>query len=102
MERLWDMEETKQYFKVTVKYNSSDSNVSSGYTSGAFMNQSCSYYQLQSAIDPDTLWLLGYIGQGIVFTNPPAEGAVITMDASTDLPMKNENFVFDVDLTMTF
>ena len=93
---------TKQYFKVTVKYNSSDSNVSSGHTSGTFMSQSCSYYQLQSAIDPDTLWLLGYIGQGIVFTNPPAEGAVITMDASTDLPMKNENFVFDVDLTMTF
>ena len=35
----------------------------------------------------------------ITFTNPPQEGAVITMDATVDCPMKNENFIIDVNPT---
>ncbi len=35
----------------------------------------------------------------IAFTRAPAEGAVITMDATVDCPMKNENFIIDVNPT---
>lgn len=35
----------------------------------------------------------------ITFTNPPAEGAVIKMNATVDCPMKNENFIIDVNPT---
>ena len=35
-------------------------------------------------------------GRGIVFTNPPAEGDIITMDATIDRPYKTENNVLDV------
>lgn len=37
-----------------------------------------------------------YKGHGIVFTNPPAEGDVITMDATIDRPYKTANNVLDV------
>ena len=35
----------------------------------------------------------------ITFTNPPAEGAVIKMNATVNCPMKNENFIIDVNPT---
>ena len=38
-------------------------------------------------------------GDPIHFTNPPADGAVITMTAQIDRPMKNENFILDVNPT---
>ena len=37
--------------------------------------------------------------QPITFTEAPAEGAVITMNATVDCPMKNENFIIDVNPT---
>lgn len=35
----------------------------------------------------------------ITFTTPPADGAVITMNATIDCMMKNENFIIDVNPT---
>lgn len=35
-------------------------------------------------------------GRGIAFTNPPAEGDIITMDATIDRPYKTENNVLEV------
>ena len=40
-------------------------------------------------------------GSPIRFTNAPAEGAVITMNAQIDRPMKNENFILDVNPTFS-
>lgn len=88
----------KRYFKVTIEYVSSTSNVSSN----AFDDTIESDSRYSRAVDKNNLCLLGYVGHGIQFTNPPAEGAVITMDATTDLPMKNENFVFDTTLKLSY
>ena len=38
-------------------------------------------------------------GSPIHFTTPPADGAVITMNAEIDRPMKNANFIIDVNPT---
>ena len=46
-------------------------------------------------------WFIGYIGDGIEFTTPPPEGAVITMDAYTDLPFVSPNNVLDLSATLT-
>jgi len=40
-------------------------------------------------------------GSPIRFTNAPGEGAVITMNAQIDRPMKNENFILDVNPTFS-
>lgn len=46
--------------------------------------------------------LLAYGDQKpITFAQAPAEGDVITMDATVDCPMKNENFIIDVNPTFT-
>ena len=50
----------------------------------------------------DDLCMFGYKGRGIIFTNPPAAGSVITMSADTDLPMKNNNFALDFAITLQF
>ena len=47
-------------------------------------------------------WFIGYVGDGIEFTTPPPAGAVITMDAYTDLPFVGPNNVLDVSATLTF
>lgn len=47
-------------------------------------------------------YFIGYVGDGIEFTTPPPEGAVITMDAYTDLPFVSPNNVLDVSATLTF
>lgn len=39
--------------------------------------------------------MLYYYGEPIKFTNPPAEGAIITMDCTLDRPYKTENWVID-------
>lgn len=88
----------KRYFKVTIEYVSNTSNVSSN----SFDKWTESISTYSAAVDKNYLCLLGYVGHGIQFTNPPAEGAVITMDATTDLPMKNENFVFDTTLKFSY
>lgn len=88
----------KRYFKVTIEYVSNASNVSSNTYSKTIESDT----RYSAAVDKNNLCLLGYVGHGIQFTNPPAEGAVITMDATTDLPMKNENFVFDTTLKLSY
>ena len=47
-------------------------------------------------------FFIGYVGDGIEFTTPPPEGAVITMDAYTDLPFVSPNNVLDLSATLTF
>ena len=47
-------------------------------------------------------YFIGYVGDGIEFTTPPPEGAVITMDAYTDLPFISPNNVLDISATLTF
>lgn len=47
-------------------------------------------------------FFIGYVGDGIEFTTPPPEGAVITMDAYTDLPFISPNNVVDISTTLTF
>ena len=47
-------------------------------------------------------YFIGYVGDGIEFTTPPPEGAVITMDAYTDLPFVSPNNVLDISATLTF
>ena len=42
----------------------------------------------------------GKVGQGIVFTNPPAEGAVITIAAKVDRPFKTADYVLDYSATL--
>ena len=44
----------------------------------------------------DTSSILGYYGEPIKFTAPPADGAKITMSLQLDRPYKNENFVMDM------
>lgn len=43
---------------------------------------------------------LGRNGEPIKFTNPPAAGAIITMDADIDRPMKNSNFIIECNQTI--
>ena len=47
-------------------------------------------------------YFIGYVGDGIEFTTPPPDGAVITMDAYTDLPFVSPNNVLDLSATLTF
>lgn len=42
----------------------------------------------------------GKVGQGIVFTIPPAEGAVITIEAQVDRPFKTSDYVLDYSATL--
>lgn len=49
---------------------------------------------------PDSIMAFGE-QKGIVFAEAPANGAVITMKANVDCPMKNENFIIDVNPTFT-
>lgn len=46
--------------------------------------------------------VLSYAGANLVFTEPPAEGAIIKMDATIDRPYKNANFVIDAAMTLSF
>lgn len=45
---------------------------------------------------------LGYVGKGIIFKEPPALNDVITMEAQIDRPFKNENFIIDMSVSITF
>lgn len=66
-------------------------------------SQSAGYqYEPSCFFKKDDLCMFGYKGRGIIFTNPPAAGSVITMSADTDLPMKNNNFVLDFAITLQF
>ncbi len=43
-----------------------------------------------------------YEEPGLVFTNPPADGAAIEMDCDLDRPIKNENWVVDFSCSVQF
>ena len=43
-----------------------------------------------------------YYEPGLVFTNPPANGAAIEMDCQLDRPIKNENWVLDFSCSIQF
>ena len=60
-----------------------------------------SYYNTIEKCKEGT-YFIGYVGDGIEFTTPPPEGAVITMDAYTDLPFVSPNNVLDISATLTF
>ena len=85
-----------RYYKVstdqlsTVSYNKRD------YTNADSQVEPSCYFKNED------LCMFGYKGRGIIFTNPPAAGSVITMSADTDLPMKNNNFVLDFAITLQF
>ena len=64
----------------------------SGYTDSYNTIESCK----------EKTYFIGYVGDGIEFTTPPPEGAVITMDAYTDLPFVSPNNVLDISATLTF
>jgi hypothetical protein len=44
----------------------------------------------------------GRVGQGIVFTSPPADGAVITIAADVDRPYKTADYVLDYSLSIYY
>ena len=46
--------------------------------------------------------LIYYYEPGLVFTNPPADGAAIEMDCQLDRPIKNENWVLDFSCAIQF
>ena len=60
-----------------------------------------SYYNTIEKCKEGT-YFIGYVGDGIEFTTPPPNGAVITMDAYTDLPFVSPNNVLDISATLTF
>ena len=45
--------------------------------------------------------MFGYVGQGIVFTTPPAYEALITIAAQVDRPWKTADYVIDLSATLT-
>ena len=61
-------------------------------------------YSMYNTIElcKEKCYFIGYVGDGIEFTTPPPEGAVITMDAYTDLPFVSPNNVLDISATLTF
>ena len=81
--------------------------VSTDQSSTVFYNKT-NYVNSEQQVEPscifknEDLCMFGYKGRGIIFTNPPAAGSVITMSADTDLPMKNNNFVLDFAITLQF
>lgn len=79
-----------KYWRIRSELVSSNEPTAAQLTSGIAMS---SY--LSSSNDNNPSCML-YKGHGIVFTNPPAEGDVITMDATIDRPYKTANNVLDV------
>lgn len=75
---------TAKYWKLSTDVTNSLENVKNG----RFFTTNVSY--------------LGRNGSPIIFTNPPAEGSIITMDADIDRPMKNSNFILDCNPTFQF
>ncbi len=70
------------------------------------------YWKFEMHIDPNDSGTINFIprlgiclkhkGQNIIFTNPPAAGASITMEANTDILYKDTHNVVDIGETVTF
>ena len=101
---------TARYFKLTIEPNSGTGNVSSGninYTGANSTYSVGSSYTFKASLSsisvPENFCSLGCKGSAkIVFAQAPAEGDVLTMEVTMDLPMKNKNNVIDYDFTLTF
>ena len=78
-----------KYWRIRSELVSGNEPTAAQLTSGIALSRYVSYDKYESSI-------MLYKGRGIVFTNPPAEGAVITMDATIDRPYKTANNVLDV------
>ena len=84
-----------RYIKLTSTitiYSSIDTGGGDGYTDNNNTIEECK----------KNCWFIGYVGDGIEFTTPPPQDAVITMDAYTDLPFVSPNNVLDLSATLTF
>ena len=77
-----------KYWRIRSELVSGNEPTAAQLTSGIAFSSYVSYNKYESSI-------MLYKGRGIVFTNPPAEGAVITMDATIDRPYKTANNVLD-------
>ena len=73
-------------------------------TPGVYEDEGGGYTDMYNTIEKckKGCYFIGYVGDGIEFTTPPPEGAVITMDAYTDLPFVSPNNVLDLSATLTF
>ena len=101
-----------QYFKVTIEAASGTNNVdsyalqgtvSSAGSNGTYSSTYCFPKDYSSLSNPNNFCVLGYRDEGkIIFTTPPAQDDIITMEVTMDLPMKNKNNVIDYDFTLTF
>lgn len=85
-----------RYYKVSTNQSSTVCYNKTDWRNAAGQEEPLCYFK------KDDLCMFGYKGRGIIFTNPPAAGSVITMSADTDLPMKNNNFVLDFAITLQF
>lgn len=85
-----------RYYKVSTDKSSTVCYGKTNYTPPERQDEPSCYFKNED------LCMFGYKGRGIIFTNPPAAGSVITMSADTDLPMKNNNFVLDFAITLQF
>lgn len=79
-----------KYWRIRSELVSGNEPTATQLTSGIAMS---SYLSSSNYNNPS---YMTYKGHGIVFTNPPAEGDVITMDATIDRPYKTANNVLDV------
>ena len=79
-----------KYWRIRSELVSGNEPTAAQLTSGIAMS---SYLSSSNYNNPSYML---YKGHGIVFTNPPAEGDVITMDATIDRPYKTANNVLDV------
>lgn len=78
-----------KYWRIRSELVSGNEPTAAQLTSGIAMSSYIGY-------NKDEPSLMLYKGRGIVLTNPPAEGDVITMDATIDRPYKTANNVLDV------
>lgn len=51
---------------------------------------------------PEAAWLGKKPDDGIVFTNPPADGAKITLTCEVDRPFKTKDYVFDTSFRISY
>ena len=74
--------------------------VSARYWRFTVTNMPSNWTGISCGSSPDSIMAYGD-QKPITFTEAPAEDAVITMNATVNCPMKNENFIIDVNPTFT-
>ena len=74
--------------------------ISARYWRFTVTNMGSNWTGISCGNSPDSIMAYGN-QKPIIFTNAPADGAVIKMNATVKCPMKNENFILDVNPTFT-